>query len=470
MIRKIFGLLIFPILGASVHTYAQEEYDQQIFQYINQEKWFDAKSLYDTHDDDLSEVIRLISGAFLGAYFNRPAEGVAAVEELLAKYGGQLGGQAVMYRMLMAKNLAPLRAYAKIDSVFTYMLAYDAPYLDDQTRKGIASGLEQCRKIARLPRMEVIDRSREGSPGTVGMELEDGLFYLNADYCGKSVKTLLDIGAEYTSIDQSLADELGVRIFQDSLRMSPASYMKLGILDSLQIGSITLKNEICCVFPDGLAARDREAAADSGITRIRAMLGISTLRKLSALTVDVEHGTITFDTGKQPQTGIANFMLKDNIPYLWLELNGIPAMMHWDTGMNAKPRLSGKFYAEHASSLPELGPVRRGVGNNRGRGSGIQIPCTRRHLREDRIAGGDPAGGAGRFRHGGHAYGGGGRLRRADEQHRRCTSDTDRFRKHVRDDGMTPGNNRRAANVGSKTLTNQFISYSNLLISNFLFK
>ena len=43
MLRKIFGLLIFPILGASVHTYAQEEYDQQIFQYINQEKWFHAQ-------------------------------------------------------------------------------------------------------------------------------------------------------------------------------------------------------------------------------------------------------------------------------------------------------------------------------------------------------------------------------------------------------------------------------------------
>ena len=210
---------------------------------------------------------------------------MAAIEELLAKYGGQLGGQAVMYRMLAAKNFASMRAYAKMDSVFTYMLAYDAPYLDDQTRKGIASGLEQCRKIARLPRTEVIDRSREGSPGTVGMELEDGLFYLNAGYCGKSVKTLLDIGAEYTSIDQSLADELGVRIFQDSLRMSPASYMKLGILDSLQIGSITLKNEICCVFPDGLAARNREATADSGITRIRAMLGISTPVSYTHLTL-----------------------------------------------------------------------------------------------------------------------------------------------------------------------------------------
>lgn len=140
----------------------------------------------------------------------------------------------------------------------------------------------------------------------------------------------------------------------------PGIIHETGNSQLLQIGSITLKNEICCVFPDGLAARNREATADSGITRIRAMLGISTLRKRSALTVDVEHGTITFDTGKQPQTGIANFMLKDNIPYLWLELNGIPAMMHWDTGMNAKPRLSGKFYAEHASSLPKLGSVRRG--------------------------------------------------------------------------------------------------------------
>lgn len=140
MLRKIFGLLIFPILGASVHTYAQEEYDQQIFQYINQEKWFDAKSLYDTRHDDLSEVIRLISGAFLGAYFNRPAEGVAAIEELLAKYGGQLGGQAVMYRMLAAKNFASMRAYAKMDSVFTYMLAYDAPTSTTRPGRGLPRG------------------------------------------------------------------------------------------------------------------------------------------------------------------------------------------------------------------------------------------------------------------------------------------------------------------------------------------
>ena len=224
------------------------------------------------------------------------------------------------------------------------------------------------------------------------MKLEEGLFYLDAGYCGKSVKTLLDIGAEYTSIDQSLADELGVRIFQDSLWMAPASYMKLGILNSLQIGSITLKNEICCVFPDGLAARNREATADSGITRIRAMLGISTLRKLSALTVDVEHGTITFDTGKQPQTGIANFMLKDNIPYLW------------------QTPLIGQVLCGTRIVAPETGFCPQGVGNNRGRGSGIPLPCTRRHLREDRIAGGDPAGGAGRFRHGGHAYGVGARL------------------------------------------------------------
>ena len=146
MIRKIFGLLIFPILGASVHTYAQEEYDQQIFQYINQEKWFDAKSLYDTHDDDLSEVIRLISGAFLGTYFNRPAEGVAAIEELLAKYGGQLGGQAVMYRMLMAKNLASLRAYAKMDSVFTYMLASTPPTSTTKPGRGLPRGWSNAGK------------------------------------------------------------------------------------------------------------------------------------------------------------------------------------------------------------------------------------------------------------------------------------------------------------------------------------
>ena len=275
---------------------------------------------------------------------------MAAIEELLAKYGGQLGGQAVMYRMLAAKNFASMRAYAKMDSVFTYMLAYDAPYLDDQTRKGIASGLEQCRKIARLPRTEVIDRSREGSPGTVGMELEDGLFYLNAGYCGKSVKTLLDIGAEYTSIDQSLADELGVRIFQDSLRMSPASYMKLGILDSLQIGSITLKNEICCVFPDGLAARNREATADSGITGdagdFDAEETIGPDRGCRARNHHVRHREATANRDCQ-----LHAERQHPLPVAGTER---------DSGDDALGHGDERQTPEHASSLPELGPVRKG--------------------------------------------------------------------------------------------------------------
>lgn len=65
---------------------------------------------------------------------------MAAIEELLAKYGGQLGGQAVMYRMLAAKNFASMRAYAKMDSVFTYMLAYDAPTSTTRPGRGLPRG------------------------------------------------------------------------------------------------------------------------------------------------------------------------------------------------------------------------------------------------------------------------------------------------------------------------------------------
>lgn len=359
MLRKILAILIFSFWGLRAGAQDFGESDHRMLQYINQEKWFDAKSLYDSCRDDLSEVIRLISGAFLGTYFNKPADGIACAEELLSKYSGQLGEQAVMYRMLMAKSLASMRNYPKMDSVLTYILVHDSLYLDDQSRRAMVVARDQCREIARLPQLKLVNRLGM-SRSTVDMELRDGLFFLDVDFCGENVKTLLDIGAEYTAIDQSLANELGVYIFQDSLQTTPASYVKMGIIDSMQIGSLTVKNEICYVFPDGLMARDRELGADSGITRLRAMLGISTLMKLSAVTIDVVQKTITFDTAEQPGQGIVNFMLKDHKPYLWLELNGIPAMMFWDTGMSARPQLSGKFYAEHAASFPELSPGRKG--------------------------------------------------------------------------------------------------------------
>ena len=278
---------------------------------------------------------------------------MSAIEELLAKYGGQLGGQAVMYRMLAAKNFASVRAYAKMDSVFTYMLAYDSPYLDDQTRKGIASGLKQCRKIARLPRTEVIDRSRAGSPRHGRHEAGGGSI-------------------------------LPGRGLLRQKREDPAGYRSLIHFDRPEPGRRT-----GCPYISGFAVDGPGIIHETGNSRLPAnrihhpqKRDLLCLPRRSGGTEsgsdrrfghhtdpgdagdfdaeEVEHGTITFDTGKQPQTGIANFMLKDNIPYLWLELNGIPAMMHWDTGMNAKPRLSGKFYAEHASSLPKLGSVRRG--------------------------------------------------------------------------------------------------------------
>ena len=360
MLRKILAILIFSFWGLRAGAQDFGESDQRMLQYINQEKWFDAKALYDNSHDDLSEVIRLISGAFLGTYFNKPADGVANAEELLSKYSGQLGEQTVMYKMLMAKNFALMGDKAKVDSVLTCILVRDSLYLEDQSRQALVAAREQNRKIAGLPRPELVNRSGADSGSTVDMELDDGLFFLPVGFCGKRVKTLLDTGAKYTSIDQSLADELGVRLLADSLHSSPTAYLKMGIIDSLQLGSITVKNEICYVFPDGLIARDRELAADSGITRLRAMLGISTLMKLSAVTIDVAQKTITFDTAKQPGPGIVNFMLIDDMPYLWLELNGIPAMMFWDTGMCAGPQLSGEFYAEHAAALPELSPGRKG--------------------------------------------------------------------------------------------------------------
>lgn len=356
MLKKIFITLVLSLAGIAVSAQNPEEYDQRMLQYINREAWFEAKALYDDHGNDLTEVVRLISASFLDTYFNQPADGVAHTGELLQKYGEQLGGQCVLYRMLMAKNLAFLRDYARMDSVLTHMLVHDSPYLDDGSRQALKASREQCRMMARLPQPEMIDRSDTANGATVPLETDDNLFYLDVGFCGKSMKTLLDTGAEYTAMDQSLADELGVRILRDSLQTSRSSHVKMGLVDSLQIGSITLKNEICYVFPDGFGAHP-----DSDIAKIRALLGISTLKRLRNAAIDTEHKTITFCSGERPNRNAVNFMLKDNVPYIRLTLNGIPATMYWDTGMSACPQLSGKFYANHASSFPELSPVRKGL-------------------------------------------------------------------------------------------------------------
>ena len=151
-----------------------------------------------------------------------------------------------MYRMLAAKNFASMRA---CENGFCIHLYAGLRLSSSTTRpEGIASGLEQCQEDSPAAPDGGWDRSREGSPARSAWELEDGLFLPERSYCGKSVKTLLDIGAEYTSIDQSLADELGVRMFR--IHCGCPRIMKRNWEFSTPANRIHhLKNEICCVFP-----------------------------------------------------------------------------------------------------------------------------------------------------------------------------------------------------------------------------
>lgn len=229
-------------------------------------------------------------------------------------------------------------------------------YLKRQDTGRKSSSIRQFYKtLARLPEESV---SRPEKDVTVGYSL-DSLYYegefrgcelrVPGRISGKEEMFILDNGCAYFSMaSESFAKEHHIRPIKaemNAIGTVASAPSRIGLADSLVIGSMTFKNILFIIIPD--------IYLQNPVTKLDAALGTNIFRLAGRMTFDNKEKTVTFqahDEAPAPNLTISG----DGRHLADVAVGGDTLEFQLDLGAS-KTSLSSRYYALHKDSLHETG-------------------------------------------------------------------------------------------------------------------
>ncbi len=238
--------------------------DMRVGQLLNNGDWFTLEKEYPSLKNSVqTPMLKLMSEALLGYYFNRPDESVAGVDSLLRHHQAELGLGNIM-SIIVVKSLVESRRgnyatasdmlknfesqlkaqgvdidYAQLDvSIRHYDIFRDFPKMSIVRPKGDAViPMHNDSIVLKIPN-DTVPR------GTA--------MYIPVVMGGKEYSAIFDTGAGSTFMSAAFAEKTGVKVVKDSLQIQGSGrvYGQVGIIDSMLIGDIMIRNIPVTINPD----------------------------------------------------------------------------------------------------------------------------------------------------------------------------------------------------------------------------
>ena len=360
--KKYFVLFIIVFIGINGTITAQEA-DEKIGNLLNQGDWFTLVDEYPKLKGEMqSEMLKYASEAMIGFHFNRPQNAIQAIDWLLANAQEELGFEGIG-NMILIKGiiLGEQGLYAEsVDNMSNY-LTLTSENIDLKENPAINQVLEFYGAMRNDLKPEVIRPDRDIElPITIewvsGREELGQLMYVPVNIKGKEYKFIFDTGASTTFVSERFANEVGLRITDESFNISgvKSEVGKRGTTDSIMIGDIVFKN------PNIIISLPNEEV--DTIFQVDAILGLDFIRRIGETQIYPEAKKIVFPVVKTelPLYG-RNLLLSSAQPYLKAYSNTEKLLFHFDTG--GRNDLYNVYYEKHKEGLEKTGDkktVRRG--------------------------------------------------------------------------------------------------------------
>lgn len=336
--RKILGWLIAILF---VHSgFAQENpYDKKMGEAISASKWFEVRDRYERTADSLSDFMRLFSGALLDNYFNEPKGTVEKIQQLYDRHNDRLGGNIFPLFWMMTDNLAKLGLCQRAYEICTSLLAQGRKYMDDDTRMAYETSAVILGWRSQWPPMRVVNKKERYC---IPFVLEEEQIRFSACTDTKPVKAMLDTGGQMTVIDSRLAHELNLPVSADSIWFNETR-CPVAILDTLRLGPATFVHIPCAVL----------SPINAGATECSIILGNDVLQLFPMVELDYEDRNLRLYSEAVTRPHAPRNLIMNKIPYIRVELEGMPAVVVWDTG-GTKSSIEPEFYESYRDRLPSL--------------------------------------------------------------------------------------------------------------------
>ena len=370
--------LVIVFLGIwSSFSYAQRNYAQELVDFLQQGRCFEAKELYMNHADKLPQndtALHLLYKSHIALFFNKPDSAEIYLEELLGNtnYQMTLGPITDLYYMklltLYVVNQQFDLAMKLCDKMLDYCKINPFNYVNDSIQS-IMNSLKNAKTTLKEreiyePRIKIY-RNSERMNESIQL-YEDNRIRFDAYYNGIPIETLFDTGLDFhLAIVKSLADEIGVKVSrenQNTQRVINGIPTKAyqGIIDSIELGNIKLYNIPVLVFKETITPPLPDTLNDimrKEIERVfkdrQIAIGVPTMRLIGKFEFDWNKNTLSF-----PEDGISkignttsNICFIDNELYMRLKFNGLNYSGRLDTGSDNFLTITPSYYEMNKSSI-----------------------------------------------------------------------------------------------------------------------
>ena len=344
--KYTLSFLLFLLAAAIVTVPAAGQHaDARIGALLNSGDYFTLREVLPRQADSIaSPVVRGMAETLVGTFFNRPADALTAVSELLETYGDELGPDNATSMVFMALlDLFMLDRYAAAAELTDDFIADTDGSLPDELLFSLEFFRRTGHALAGRPAPELV--MPEG--GTcVPYRLDSvgrGRIMTVPVHIGGNVRDFVfDTGAaQFNFVSERFARENGIRMIADSIPVAGIGrgWVGLGVADSLAVGGIVMRNPVFLISPP-------DQATDT-IEVISAVLGNAFMRKAERFTIDNRTRHIVFPAERTLHADgtkrMANMMLNSFQPYVRIHADGIPLLFHFDTG-NVATTLSPPYY------------------------------------------------------------------------------------------------------------------------------
>ena len=350
-------------------TNAQQA-DARIGELLNKSDWFSLEEEYPVLKDSVqSAYLRLLAETMIAHNFNQPGKAMECIGRLLAQHQQEMD-------IVTITRLVSLAASIDGEMGNCASAADQLKNFTDQLKvAGITDELESLTELYnyynQMRNLPVPVLSRPETDVEIPITIQKVKLPTSIEkkgwrgthilipvrVHGKNYRFIFDTGAGMTYFSERFAKEIGVRVVHDSLLINGgtagAAYGKMGFLDSLQVGGMTMRNIKVIVAPPNKM---------DDILQIDAILGIDFMTLAGEFQIYPKKKKLLFPAQPTslPATG-RNLMFSDKLPLLKAFSGSDRLIFIFDTGCTLAA-FYYPYYQKYKEQLDARGVKESGIG------------------------------------------------------------------------------------------------------------
>src|SRR5690554_246908 len=344
--KKLFFLTFLIIAVACKQSGTDEESSKQIaqlHQWAIQADFFNLQENFNKHKNTVSKTDSLYFEALLAGAYNQPEASNKAIEEFF-KIHKITYKDSLSIKLLETKLVNQINLFEYKNAIITSdtLQKLYAPQFEFDKLEDLRNSFYLLKSLENTPKQE-IEISADAELPII--KDKAGLSNLEVTFGEKKINFVFNTGANFSVIQKSVAEEMGLKIIQSKFMTDNAAGRKvntnLALAERLEIGPIILRNVVFLMFDDA------DLTFPPIDYEMKGILGFPVTRAFEEIRIAKDS---LFIPQEAVDYNLYNLAFDGLIPLVKVEYKGDALPFQFDTGAQTTT-LYSKFFERYKSEI-----------------------------------------------------------------------------------------------------------------------